>query len=131
MGKISTKATLVPLSETDIEIADPAEDIRGYTVVDQAEEEIGKVDDLLIDTEEKKIRFMQVSSGGFLGLGTTRLYIPLDAITDIEDETVHINQTKEHVKNAPHYDPKLSNERYLDGIYRYYGYPPFWGVGIK
>lgn len=131
MKKISTKATLVPLSETDIVVTDPAEDIRGYTVVDQAGEEIGRVDDLLIDTEEKKARFMQVSSGGFLGFGSTTLYIPLDAITDIEDEIVHINQTREHVNNAPHYDPKLSNDRYLDGIYRYYGYPPFWGVGIK
>lgn len=131
MGRISTKATLVPLSETDIIIADPQEDIRGFMVVDQAGEEIGKVDDLLIDTEEKKVRFLQVASGGFLGLGATKLYIPVDAVTEIEDEMVHINQTKERITGAHHYDPKLSEDRYSKGLCRYYGCPPYWGVSVK
>lgn len=118
---------LLKLSDTSLTFADPAEDIRRRKVLDKDGEEIGDVDDLLVDGREKKVRFLQVASGGFLGLGETRFLIPVDAITRISDDAVHISQTREHIAGAPRYDPALVvDERYLGDIYGHYGCSPYW-----
>lgn len=84
-------ATLRSLSDTDLTVSTSAEDVRGRTVKDKDGKEIGKVDDLLIDESDDKIRFMRVESGGFLGIGETKVLIPIDAIAQITDIEVWIN----------------------------------------
>jgi hypothetical protein len=48
-------------------------------------EDLGKVDDLLVDAGEGKVRFIRVESGGVLGTGATPSFIA----------------------EAPHYDPEI------------------------
>jgi sporulation protein YlmC with PRC-barrel domain len=123
-------ATLVKLGETDLTVADPAEDIRGRTVVDRDGAEIGEVQSLLIDEQEKKVRMLEVQSGGLLGLGGETRLVPVDAITRIDEDTVQIDQTREHVHASPPYDPELAvEESYYGDLYGYYGYAPFWTPG--
>lgn len=123
-------ATLVKLSDTDKTVADPAEDIRHRDVRDRHGEDIGKVDDLMLDAQEGKVRFLVVGSGGFLGIGKDETFIPIDAITSITDEEVRIDQTREHVAGAPAYDPDLADQApYFQDVYRYYGFGPYWGPG--
>ena len=92
-----------------------------------AGEELGAVNDLFIDEQERKVRFLEVSSGGFLGLGATKFLLPVDAISRITSDVVHINQSRERVAGAPRYDPTLVEERYVSDVYSHYGYPPYWG----
>jgi sporulation protein YlmC with PRC-barrel domain len=120
---------LVKLSDTNLRLADPAEDIRGRKVLDSAGEEIGDVDDLLVDSQKQKVRFLQVASGGFLGLGATKFLLPVDAITRINGPNVYINQTRRHVAGAPRYNPSLVDEHYASDIYSHYGYAPYWRAG--
>lgn len=123
-------ATLEKLSDAHLTVQDPNEDIRGRKVLDKNGDDVGTVQDLLIDGQEHKVRLMQVGSGGFLGIGETTVLIPIDAITRIADNAVHINQTREHVIRAPAYDPALTNDQqYWGNIYGYYGYGPFWDMG--
>jgi sporulation protein YlmC with PRC-barrel domain len=131
MAMHEVKATLVRLSDTDLMIADRAEDIRGRKVLDMAHEELGEVNDLFIDDHEHKVRFLEVSSGGFLGLGATKFLIPVDAVMRITEDVVYINQGREHVAGAPTYDPTLVNERYPSDVYGHYGYPPYWGADYR
>lgn len=105
-------------------------DIRGLTVKDKDGQKLGKVQDLLIDDQENKVRFLLVERGGFLGLGETKSFIPVDAITKITDDDVFVNHTREHVDEAPPYDPDLVDDRnYHSSIYNHYGYGPYWGTG--
>lgn len=124
-------ATLLRLSDTGLTLADRSEDIRGRKALDMANEELGEVDDLLIDEQEHKVRFLQVASGGFLGLGKTKFLLPVDAIMRITPDAVYINQTRERIADAPHYDPALVDERYINDLYGHYGYPPYWGLGYQ
>jgi len=125
-----TQASLVKLGDEDLTVADPAEDIRGRKVVDKSGDEIGDVDALMIDTQESKVRFLQVGAGGFLGIGEKHFLIPVDAITRIDDDTVHVDQSKDRLIDAPAYDPDIVQEPdYYTGIYDYYGYAPFWAPG--
>src|SRR5579872_3814499 len=119
-------AMLEKLSDAKLTVGDRNEDIRGRKVMDKNGAEIGKVDALLIDTGEQKVRLLEVESGGFLGIGETKVLIPVDAITRITDQDVYINHTREHVAGAPRYDPALVKDESSNyvGLYGYYGYPP-------
>ena len=128
MAEISPTTKLHPLEESDLTTREPAEDVRSRKVVDAGGDEIGKVDDLLIDEDERRVRFLRVASGGFLGIGQDHVLIPIDAIASITDDTVHIDQTREHVAGAPRYQPDLVSE-YVRSVYGYYGLQPFWGAG--
>lgn len=127
--EVPTSAALRPLSETDTVLANFEDDIRDRTVLDASGEEIGTVDDLLIDNSEQRVRFLRVESGGFLGIGATTFLIPVDAITQVDDDAIHIDRTRNIVADAPVYDPELVDQTYLDQVYNYYGYTPYWGPG--
>ena len=125
-----TNDKLVKLSDTDQTVASGEEDIRGRSVKDRAGEDLGKVDDLLIDPATNQVRFLIVASGGFLGLGEQKSFIPVDAVTRVGAHDVHIDQTLEQVAGAPAYDPDLVNDRsYHGGVYDHWGYLPYWAPG--
>jgi sporulation protein YlmC with PRC-barrel domain len=120
---------LRPLSDTDLKIAEGNEDVRGRHVIDSNGEDIGTVDDLLIDNAERKVRFLRVGSGGFLGLGKTTSLIPVDAITRIDAKHVHVDTTRERVAESPPYNPQCMEESYWDHVYQHYGCAPYWASG--
>jgi len=91
MARVETTAALRRLSDTELKVADPAEDIRDRKVVGRDGEDIGEVAGLLIDEHDRRVRFLEVASGGFLGLGQTKFLLPVDAITRISDDTVYVN----------------------------------------
>ncbi len=123
-----TPAALVKLRDTNWAVAERADDIRGRRVRDPEGEEVGEIEDLLIDTRERKVRFLQIASGGFLGLGATTFLLPVEAITRIDEEAVHIDQRRERIAGAPPYDPALVDQRYLSALYGHYGYAPYWAA---
>lgn len=125
-----TNDRLVMLSDTDETIANGEEDIRGRAVKDRAGEDLGTVDDLLIDPTANQVRFLVVASGGFLGLGEQKSFIPVEAVTRVGAHEVFIDQTLDQVAGAPAYDPDLVNDRsYNEGVYGYFGYLPYWAPG--
>jgi sporulation protein YlmC with PRC-barrel domain len=120
--------TLVRLTDTAL-APEPAEDVRGRPVVDRKGDDIGDVDDLLIDEQDRKVRMLQVGSGGFLGIGEKKRLIPVDAVTAIDDK-VHIDTSREQVAGSPEYDPELQHEsEFYGSLYGHYGYTPYWGAG--
>jgi sporulation protein YlmC with PRC-barrel domain len=123
-------AALVRLEDTDLTVADPAEDIRDRVVVDRNRDEIGEVKSLLIDERELKVRFLEVESGGLLGLGGERRLIPVEAVVRVEDDAVQVDQTREHIHGSPPYDPQLAHDvSYYGDVYGYYGHLPYWSAG--
>jgi sporulation protein YlmC with PRC-barrel domain len=131
MATPKSKVALIKLSDSNLTLSDVTEDIRGRMVLDTTGEEVGEVDDLLVDEQERKVRLLEVSSGGFLGLGATTFLIPVDAIVRITEDAVYISQARERLAGAPPYDPTLVDERYLSGIYRHYGYSPYWDEAYR
>src|SRR5687767_7690569 len=104
-------ATLSLLGDSDLTVADGEEDIRGRIVKDRDGTQIGTVDDLLIDKVDRKVRLLRVESGGFLGIGETQVFIPVDAITMITDIEVWIDQSHDHVARESRYEPHLVTEQ--------------------
>ncbi|WP_344491292.1 PRC-barrel domain-containing protein [Glycomyces endophyticus] len=126
--------TLVRLDDTDLTIADGADDVRGHTVLDRSGDETGKVEGLLIDRGLRKVRFLEVASGGFLGLGKRKVLVPVGAVTRVDDEHVHLSSDRDHVASGPGYDPELTTDDdpgrpYGEDVYGYYGLMPHWSAG--
>lgn len=132
MAENTENDVLVKLSDANLMLADPSQDIRERKVLDQHGDEIGHVSGLFVDKDEEKVRMLQVGAGGFLGLGERHFLVPVEAISSVEADEVRINQTRERVVNSPPYDPKLSDVPSRDLLapyYGYYGYAPYWGGG--
>jgi len=123
--------TLSRLRDKHKTIAGSDEDIRGRMVRDKDGQEVGKIEGLLLDNVEEKVRFMEVASGGFLGLGETKSFIPVDAINRITADDVFISHSREHVACAPRYDPSLvmADTGYFFDLYPYYGFQ--WQQGFS
>jgi sporulation protein YlmC with PRC-barrel domain len=125
-------ATLHRLEDSNLQLANSKADIRGKKVRDLDGEEIGKVHDLLIDEDDRKVRFIEVASGGVLGIGDTKFLLPVEAVTAVLEDEVRINQARSHVIGSPRYDPNLIEQPDLSEVYRHYGYgTPFWGRGYR
>ena len=122
-------ANIVRLSDTQFALAHPDEDIRGRKVLDKDGHDIGEVDDLMVDDREHKVRFLRIASGGFLHLGRTIILVPVDVISSITPETVHIDRTREHLAAAPAYNPEMTDQPDWQAYYAYYGASPFWAPG--
>ena len=125
-----TPIKLTTLKDSDMTLADSGEDVRGQPVLDRDGLEIGTVDALMLDEAESKVRFLRVAAGGFLGIGERQFLIPVEAVTRIDKEHVHVDHARAHVADAPAYDPNLVYEEgYYGNLYGHYGYDPYWRPG--
>lgn len=126
-------ATLSKLSDIGQVVANADEDIRGRKVKDKDGNDLGKVDDLLIDDHYHKVRFLQVEHGGLLGVGRTRPFVPIDAITQITDDVIAISHSRDDVAAAaPPYDPEIvdaDKPDYYNNLYDHYDHSAFWERG--
>lgn len=120
---------LLPLSASGRRVAGEEEDIREWTIRDADGEELGTVDELLVDEGEEKVRFLQGRQGGVLGIGAETFLLPIDTVTRLDDGVVHVAPDRTSVAGAPAYDPELTEDRYYEDLYGYYGVGPFWSAG--
>jgi hypothetical protein len=74
----------------------------GSTVVNEANETVGTVDDLIV-TPTDKVPFAVLSVGGFLGMGTKYVVVPYTAL-EVNDKRMMLRgATKESLKNLPEF----------------------------
>ena len=90
-----------------------AEDLKGIPVVGPGDEEIGKVEDLIFD-EQEKITGVVVGVGGFLGIGKKEVGLDWDQAKLEENQEsgskrIVISLTKADLEAAP--DFKTTEER--------------------
>jgi sporulation protein YlmC with PRC-barrel domain len=86
----STGAGLVRMGDPDFVPQNPEDDLRGKDVYDPEGQRIGGVKDLYIDHREREMRFLQVSAGGFLGMGEKPLLVPVEAIVEVAENRLTI-----------------------------------------
>jgi sporulation protein YlmC with PRC-barrel domain len=102
--------------------------IDGVKVKNDADETLGKVEDLVVDMRHSDIRYAALSFGGFLGLGDKLFAIPWNGMTVHADSkgAVHLilHVSKERLKNAPGFDkkhwPDVGDPRWSTEIDRHY-----------
>jgi sporulation protein YlmC with PRC-barrel domain len=95
----------VKLSDSEFVFENPVQDIRGNDVYDVDGEQIGSVDDLYVDRQERKVRFLEVGAGGFLGMGEKHFLVPVESVTEVGEHLVTIEPgRRERVAGSPPFD---------------------------
>ena len=129
MEQVNEGPNVARLSDSELVLEDPAQDVRGRNVYDSSGEEIGTVEDLYVDEAERRVRFLEVGAGGFLGLGEKHFLLPVEAVAEVSDEGVTVSQTREKIVGSPAYDPNVVPESQAQrAIYDYYGLPHLPGA---
>ena len=100
------RSNLTKLSETDLPLEEPWQDMRGLDVYDITDKQIGSVADLYVDREVRLPSYLVVSAGGFLGVGKKHFLIPVEEVSrDVVEERVTVTVPKEKVLNSPEFHP--------------------------
>ena len=81
---------LVRLGDSDFVSANPEDDLRGKAVYDAEGQRIGGVEDLYIDRHQRQVRFLEVGTGGFLGIGKKRFLVQVEAVMQIAENQITI-----------------------------------------
>lgn len=94
-------------------------------------EDLGRIEDLVIDLQTGRITYGVLSFGGFLGIGDKLFAIPWSAMTLDPDEKVFLlDVDKETLKEAPGFDkenwPDMADRRWGTQIHKYYRRTPYW-----
>mgnify|MGYP006218921001 CR=1 FL=1 len=89
-------------------------------------EDLGKIEDFMIDTETGEVEYAVLSFGGFLNMGDKLFAIPWQALeVDKENECFILNVDKDRLENAPGFDkdnwPDMADSKFRDRVYNHYG----------
>ena len=105
--------------------------VLGDVVVNRAGENLGKIEELMLDLEKGRVAYAVLSLGGFLGMGEKLFAIPFEALKlDASREHFTLDVDKAKLKNAPGFDknnlPQASDRTWGAEVYKFYGYKPYW-----
>lgn len=104
--------------------------IKGDKVVNTAGDDLGKIEELMIDLDDGRIAYTVLSFGGFLGLGNKLFAIPWNALSlKLHEHAFVLNVPKETLEKAEGFDKDnwpVTNREWLSNTYSYYGYQPYW-----
>jgi hypothetical protein len=80
-----------------------ASKVIGSSVLNEADEKIGSIDDLLV-TRDGKEPYAVLSVGGFLGMGTHLVVVRYDSLKFADDKIVLPGGTKDKLKMLPAFE---------------------------
>ena len=108
-----------------------ASTLDGDTVRNSAGEDLGKINDIMIDIPTGRVAYAVLSFGGFLGMGDRLFAIPWSVLKVDEDEKVFIlDIDKSVLENAPGFDknnwPDMSDTTWGAKVFNYYKAEPYW-----
>ncbi len=80
-----------------------ASQFRDYKVFNQANQDLGGIDDIMLDLKNMRVAYFAVAAGGFLGIGENLYAVPLSAIArlDTAQQTIVVDITEEQLRASP------------------------------
>jgi sporulation protein YlmC with PRC-barrel domain len=109
-----------------------ATSIIGDRVENAEGEDLGKIENLMVNVSNGEIEYIVVEFDSFLGIGGKLFAIPFNELRLNPEKKVFIlHRNKEHLKGSPGFDkthwPDTNDHSYFDNVRMYYGsyLPPF------
>lgn len=105
-----------------------AASIVGDSVENQEGDDLGKIDNLMINLSTGTVEYAVLEYGSFLGIGGKLFAIPFSELhLDAERELFVLNRDKEYLKNSPGFDkahwPDTNDHVYFNDVNTYWGSP--------
>ncbi|MDM7917224.1 MAG: PRC-barrel domain-containing protein [Candidatus Eisenbacteria bacterium] len=103
----------------------------GDKVRNPAGDTLGKIEEIMFDTQRGRIAYAVLSFGGFLGMGDKLFAIPWKALQLLPEEHAFLlNVDKEILERAPGFDkddwPDMADPQWSRDIHDYYRMQPYW-----
>jgi sporulation protein YlmC with PRC-barrel domain len=131
---VAASSLIDPVAERGVEagtagatlMLDPGEnDLRGKGVLDASGEMIGTVEDVFVDGNLRRVRFLLVAGSGVPGMGDEKRTIPVESIDRTEGDVVQIKHPRERVAFSPRYSGRqVDQPSFWNEVYRWYGHAP-------
>jgi sporulation protein YlmC with PRC-barrel domain len=111
-----------------------ADTLEGDRVVSARGEELGAIEEIMIDVQRGTVAYAVMSCAGFLGLGEKLFAIPWHALTlDAERRCFVLDADRERFLRAPGFDkahwPSMADDRWAAEVHDFYGVAPYWARG--
>src|ERR1700689_3316504 len=94
--------TLMKVDPTTLATGYRTSKVVGSTVVNEANETVGTIDDLIV-TPTANVPFAVLSVGGFLGMGTKYVVVPFSSLRFQDKKIVLPSATKDSLKALPEF----------------------------
>jgi sporulation protein YlmC with PRC-barrel domain len=104
--------------------APPHRELRQKTVLDSRGRHTGTVANLYADDDSRQLRFVDVVTSGFLGLGRKHHLVPVEAVSEEGPGSITLGVDQESVESAPTFpNPQVGPDDELQRAVReHYGY---------
>jgi len=98
-------------------------------VVNRTGENLGEIEELMIDMGNGRVAYAVISFGGFLGIGNKLFAVPFEALElDTDNHCFVLDVTREKLEKAPGFDkdkwPDFADSRFREQVYRHYEIAP-------
>jgi sporulation protein YlmC with PRC-barrel domain len=105
--------------------------LAGDRVRNAAGEDLGKIEEIMIDLPSGRVAYAVLSFGGFLGIGDKLFAVPWSALSIDEGEHEFIlNVDRKTLENAPGFDkdnwPDMADPSFGSQVHTHYGRTPYW-----
>ena len=94
-------------------------------------ENIGRIEDFMLDLERGCISYAVLSFGGVMGMGDKLFAVPWKALAvDTENKAFRMDVDRERLENAPGFDkdnwPESADTSWLGDVYDHYEVERYW-----
>jgi sporulation protein YlmC with PRC-barrel domain len=105
--------------------------ITGDAVVNSQGEDLGKIEDLVLDVAEGRVAYAVLSFGGFLGMGDKLFALPWQSLQlDSDNHRFILDVPKKRLEYAPGFDkdhwPNMADRTWGATVHEFYGSRPYW-----
>lgn len=105
-----------------------ASSIMGDSVTSVSGEDLGKIEDLMVDVSNGTVKYAVLSFGGFLGMGEKLFAAPLETLElNAAEKSFILKTSKERLESAPGFDksnwPNTADPEWQQVISNYYNMP--------
>ncbi len=105
--------------------------LRDDKVINSRGEDLGKIEDFMIDPRAGRVAYAILSFGGFMGLGNKLFAVPWNAMDlDTDRHAFVLDIDKDRLRDAPGFDknnwPDLMTADWRDRVHTFYNQTPYW-----
>jgi sporulation protein YlmC with PRC-barrel domain len=125
-----------PASEGSFHNVHKVSDLIGMKVQNVSNQDIGKVDNVILDVPDARVLFVIFNPDRSLGLSENYYALPPNALTLGSDRKFLVSDLgKEKLSAAPHFDkdnwPNFSNPSWAGQVYKYYGKDVWFDTNVQ
>lgn len=118
------------MAQSNLEII-KAQNVIDKDVKNPANDDLGKIKEIMLDKQTGRVAYVVLESGTFLGMGGKLFALPWNVLKyDANNDIYILNVDKEKLKNAPGFPknhwPDMADRQFGTSVSTFYGTKPYW-----